>query len=330
MIFFEENKPLNKQILESLQPILSSSKHVSINEEQILNFVLEIDDETMSKFERDDFFCKIMRKHVPNKGDAIDLLGAFNSINFCYWSKNKADKWRYTSKISQKEEDGATALFLALIENYKKDNNIFTGSNLKALDQKNLKTIIINRNNIPLFNERLHILRDFGKTIETKYLNHFYNFVEVNARFKASKIITNLLFAFPSFNDSYKYNDKWIWFLKRAQLLLSMIHDQFEDFFDISVVEELTAFADYKIPMMLEKEGILKYSNELKEKIEKRELIPKDSRMELEIRASMIQAIEEIKKKSRRKITSAHIDNLLWEKSQRIHGNYHLTLTTAY
>lgn len=330
MIFFEENKPLNKQIVESLQPILSSSKHVSINKERLLNFELEMDEETLSTFERADFFCKMTKKHVLNREDAIDLLGVFASINFCYWSINKADKWKYYSKISEKEEDGATALYLALIENYKKNNNIFVGSNLKALDQNKLKTILINRNQIPLFNERLQILRDFGKIIERKYGNHFYNFIQANTKFNACEIITNLLIAFPSFDDSYKYNDKRVWFLKRAQLLISMIHDQFEDVFDNSVVAELTAFADYKIPMMLEKAGILQYSNALKEKIEKRKLISKDSQMELEIRASMIQAVEEIKKKSRIKITSAYIDNLLWEKSQKIHGNYHLTLTTAY
>lgn len=326
----EEGKPLNQQILESLKPILSFSKHVTINMERLVDFASKLDEKALSEIEKGDFSRELIRKYMQNKRDAVDLLGMFNSINFCYWSQKKADKWKYFSNITGTEEDGAKALFLALIENYQKDNHFFFGSNLKALDQNRLKRTLVNRNTMPLFQERLDILKEFGKTIEAKYDDHFYNFVKVNSQFNASKIISNFLRDFPSFDDSYPYNGKRVLFLKRAQLLVSMVHSIFSDIFDHSVIEELTAFADYKIPMVLEHLGTLQYSGELKERIRRRELIPKGSQMELEIRASTIFAIEEIKKKCQIKINSAQIDKLLWYKSQKIKRNYHLTVTTAY
>lgn len=326
--YLDEKKPLNLQILESLKPIFSHSKHVRINKEKLEAFALTLDKNKFSKNEKNNFPHKLINEYIQNESDRVDSLGVFNSINFCYWSQKNENKWKYFSTCEQTEKDGAEALLLSLIENYRKDSHFFFGSSLKSLDHKKLEKVIINRNEIPLFQDRLTILNEFGNTLEVKFDNRFSNFVKRNLGYNSSKIIMSILRDFPSFDDSYTYKGKRIWFLKRAQLLISNLSERRS--FSHPIRNELTAFADYKIPMVLENLGILEYSSELKGKIINRKLIPKASQMEFEVRAFTIYAIEMIKKKSRIKINSAQIDNLLWAKSQKIEGKYHLTRTTAY
>jgi hypothetical protein len=64
---------------------------------------------------------------------------------------------------------------------------------------------------------------------------------------------------------------------------------------ELSNLDKLTAFADYKVPQMLRKFGVLEYIPELANKIDGYKEIEAGSREEIEIRAATIWAIEEMK-----------------------------------
>ena len=89
------------------------------------------------------------------------------------------------------------------------------------------------------------------------------------------------------------WNGKEIYFYKRAQLAVYEVYRSTG--IKISGIENLTAFADYKIPQGLRKMGILSYSKELSEKVDSKKLIKRDSEEEIEIRANSIWAIEYMK-----------------------------------
>lgn len=105
---------------------------------------------------------------------------------------------------------------------------------------------------------------------------------------------------------------------------------------ELQNLEKLTAFADYKIPQILRRLGILEYSQELSAKIDNFELIEPGSKEEIEIRANTIWAIELLKQELKKKyefVTSSHVDSMLWLMSQTKTSDenpYHRTLTTAY
>ena len=150
----------------------------------------------------------------------------------------------------------------------------------------------------------------------------------------AMELLRLIVATFPSFDDSTTFEGKKVFFYKRAQLLVSDICQVFDGkgYGKLKNINELTVCADYKIPEMLRKLGILSYVPELAAKIANKVLIPKDSKEEIEIRANTIWAVEIIKQEIQKKISdidSMHIGDHIWLASGPI-KIYHRTLTTCY
>jgi len=146
-----------------------------------------------------------------------------------------------------------------------------------------------------------------------------------------------LVSEFPSFYDSSFYKEKEIIFHKRAQLLTSDICQMFKKQDLVSKnVDQLTACADYKLPQIMRRFGILEYTGELAKKIDAKIELAHNFEEEVEIRASTIWAVEFMKeeiKKRNPEITSMGIDDHLWLASQEKFADekpYHRTRTTAY
>ncbi len=89
------------------------------------------------------------------------------------------------------------------------------------------------------------------------------------ANYDAYKLCEILTDSFECFDDISTVDNKTIAFYKRAQLNSKMIHDILVHFGEkgLSSVDRLTAFADYKIPQLLRKIGIVSYSLELANKL---------------------------------------------------------------
>lgn len=87
-------------------------------------------------------------------------------------------------------------------------------------------------------------------------------------------------------------------------------------------IDELTAFADYRVPQSLERFGCLVYSSALLDKIKRLALIEQYSKEELEIRAGTIAACWQIVECTNEmlekqegcelRINSIVVDNFLW------------------
>lgn len=92
--------------------------------------------------------------------------------------------------------------------------------------------------------------------------------------------------------------------------------------FQIKNYESLTCFADYRVPQILAEKGILEYSPELLEKIEKKVVMDYGCQMEVELRACMIQAVEMICQRladteGKKKLSAIEVDWLLWQVGER-------------
>lgn len=107
-------------------------------------------------------------------------------------------------------------------------------------------------------------------------------------------ILTN---NFPNFQDHAIYNGHQIHFYKRAQLLIRHIYGYFhaKGLGEFTDIEELTMFADYRVPQCLTLWGIFVYSPELRGIIESKKEIPAGSAQEVEIRAATVVAVEQFK-----------------------------------
>lgn len=127
-------------------------------------------------------------------------------------------------------------------------------------------------------------------------------------------------------------------FQKRAQLAAAMLFEAFggAGWGRLARTDELTVFADYKLPQVLRRLGILNYDAELTETIRSRALIPAGHRREVELRIATIWAAELMRRELARRvpgITALHVDYWLWYAGRQQGPGvepYHRTLTTAY
>ena len=142
----------------------------------------------------------------------------------------------------------------------------------------------------------------------------------------------------PSFNDVARYENETVYFYKRAQILAVDLHGALNGtgWGGFSDMEQLTAFADYKLPQVLRSLGILHYVPALASMVDNHKFLDSGSPEEVEIRANTIWAVETIRQQLRRigKELKAHeIDWLLWKMGQEKKYRtkpYHRTKTIYY
>lgn len=199
---------------------------------------------------------------------------------------------------------------------------------------------------IPLLDERVANLRELGQRLQAMKGGDrpFTRFVE-RSQGSAPNLVEAIVEAFPSFDDAAWWRPTSgaepgieVRLLKRAQILVSDLAGALRDTPDIVIDhrDQLTAFADYKVPQVLRHAGILHYGRELAARIHARGLIPPGSREEIEIRAATIWGCELIRQRLAslgEPFTAGDIDWLLWNVGQSLPPTcepYHRTVTIYY
>ncbi len=264
--------------------------------------------------------------------EKLHFLFVFNSINFCYWGEPK-----WTLDYKNKKYDGAWGMVVAFGRAIEEGKLLLDAGYMASLDADELSYLFRGNVPIPLFEERLEILKEIGSTLIDRY-NGSFTAVMNKASGDALILLDLIVENFPSFADISFYKDREIFFYKRAQLLVSDIYNLFggQGYGQLTNIEKLTAFADYKIPQVLRKMGILAYSEELAVKVDRMNLIPENSEEEVEIRANTIWAVELIRRRLAERnthIEPIYINDQLWLQGQDKSPDdlpYHRTRTIHY
>ncbi len=309
-------------VLETTKSVVDNSSLVKISNESIHKLVESVKPEDLKVSELNLF------ANDWGWETSLKIIMAFNSVNYCYWAKKDEPKW--TVEIEGKKLDGAIALFRCLEEEVKRNPDFLNSNELTNLSDEHLEEILKGNTVIPLFRERLECLREMGKVDLLKVFHESEN--------DAIKLADLMISNFPKYNDVSEFDGKEVAFYKRAQLNSKMISDLLvgSGKEELGNLDKLTAFADYKIPQILRRFGVLEYTQELANKVDNFELVEPNSKEEVEIRANVIWAVELLKQELKKKydfVTSSHVDSMLWLMSQTKTSDekpYHRTLTTAY
>lgn len=319
-----------KIILESIKPVVRQSRYVRINQEAILEFAKTVTPKDLEKSEYSNE--TVIENASEEEQTAYGIV--YNSINFCYWGQ---PKWTIT--VNGESYDGSFGMLRALKRGLKNGYQLLNPQYLTSLSEEDLRTIFLGNVEIPLFEERLNLLRNLGQIVNRKFNGSFLNIIK-KGQFDAVKIVEVLVKDFPKiFNDTANYHSQKVVFHKRAQLVPAHLVD-LENFGLISKkitnYNQLTAFADYKVPQILRKFNILEYNNGLAKKIDNLIEIPAGSDEEIEIRANTIWAIELTTQKLKEKFPQANaakVDGIFWFKGQTKSPDdkpYHRTRTIWY
>lgn len=315
---------MNK-ILETTKQVTDNAAHVTIDREQVAKYALSFAHGSTRHWLS---AAPFDFSHLTDD-EKLHFLFLFNALSFCYWGEPK-----WTVEYDGKSYDGAWGMIVALGRGTKASVPILDATYCAGISREDFSEILQGNVEIPLFEERWRIIKELGSVASQRSFGTVVNSANGDVR----TLLNIILDTFPSFQDKSEYQGKTVCFAKRAQLLVSDIYNIFDGkgYGDLRGVDRLTACADYKLPQILRKFGILQYTPELAAKVDARIELPHDSPEEIEIRASTIQAVEWIKHEIQKHvpaITSIEINDHLWLATQEKFSDdkpYHRTKTTAY
>lgn len=319
---------MQQDILSTTKKVVENAKVVSINEKAIEKFC--------ELFSLDNLVTAELGNAAElDISESIGLVCVFNCVNFCFWAGKGEEKW--ATKINGEVIDGATGVFRALEEAYKSGLLLLDAHFLQNLNREKFNEILNGNTEIPLLNERVKCLNEAGEVLLKNFDGSFMKVFE-SAKGDAVELTNLFIKFFSSFNDYATFEGVKVEFHKRAQLNTDMINYRLakRGGKELSNLDKLTAFADYKVPQTLRKFGILEYIPELAAKIDLYEEIEAGSREEIEIRAATIWAIEQMKeflKPRFPQITARQLDDHLWSLGQTKSPEdkpYHRTKTIFY
>ena len=214
------------------------------------------------------------------------------------------------------------------------------GHYMRDMDLKEFKRIFTGNIEMPMADEKVEILNNVGITLVTKYDGDWINFIDDGPKKlydNGEGLVERLVRDFKRFDDHSIFENEKVYFLKLAQLAFWGIQRELSKrYFHIEDMENMTAFADYIIPVALESFGIVKYSSELKEKINSGILIDRDSIEEIEIRSTSIYVTAKLTelinnyKNEEEKIIIPQLDFKLWTDFHADERPHHLTKTIMY
>jgi hypothetical protein len=320
---------MNK-ILSSVEFVVKNAKHVRINNNALLKFASNF------KGRKNNHWLSEAPLDFSNFNDEeiLNFLLVYSATGFCYWGN---PKWHIDYEGVKHE--GSFAMIAAIMKAHKNGVKILNPEYRSKMDKEEYSKVleISKSNKILLFDERLKFLNESGKVIIDKYQGKVSNLFKF-AKGDVIKLIEILIKNFSTYDDSYKYKGKDVYFYKKAQLFISDVFQTFQNKGIGKLInsEELTALADYRIPQTFKNLGILEYSEYLENKIANGELIQGGSEEEIEIRASMIlavQLIHDIVKEREGKILPIEINDQMWLLRRLRFPNdevHHKTITTSY
>jgi len=266
--------------------------------------------------------------YVDGTSSTAQYLLVLDAINFCFWPDSDLE-YEHIAK-------GIKASVTA-------ESNCINATALASIDGPGLRKLVGWPRALPLEAERARLLREVGRVLCDHFEGEVSNLIR-SAQGSAAKLVDLVAQHFPGFRDHGVYKGQQVFLYKRAQIWVGDVWGAFGgrglgDFHDI---DQLTMFADYRVPVTLAELGILSYSPELLRKIEDGEQLMPGSEMELEIRACTVAAVERLRDcllerhrelmQTGRPLNSVLLDWWLWEEGEkkRSEQKHHRTLTIYY
>ena len=278
--------------------------------------------------------------HQPGApGNLPNWTLLLDALNFCFWAAPDGPRWRVTWHGAT--HDGYNALAAALSRAVEDGLPLSDAAWLAQLDAATLAEVLRpdeGAPSIPLFAERLSNAREVGRALRDRFDGQFGNAIE-EAGYDAVALEVTIEREFSSFADIAEWRGFPVPFLKRAQILVNDLRalSGGSGMGAIRGMDQLTAFADYKLPQRLRALGVLVYAEELAHTVDSYTLIAAGTEPEVEIRAATVWAVEALRRALRDRHgltrTAAEIDERLWVESQtRLPDErpYHRTRTIYY
>ncbi len=265
----------------------------------------------------------------------VAYILVLDTINFCFWPVAGTPRWEIghgPQKLS-----GYYGLAAALRQALESGSPLTDAEYLATLSREGLNAILGGRGMLQLLDARVRNLNELGRVLLNNYGGAATHLVEAAAgsAIGLARLVAKTL---SSFQDVAWYEGEMVYFYKRAQILAADLHGALHGtgFGRFTDIDQLTAFADYKLPQVLRQLGVLRYAAALENRIDRQVLLDPGSFEEVEIRANTIWAVELIRQEAGKggmELPARQIDWMLWNMGQEADYRvkpYHRVRTIFY
>lgn len=304
-------------VLRSTRNVLIHPRFLSINTEAIPELAVALE-ENMRLVE--------VQTTNPAKNESALVLAVqkafvFNVLNFCFWAEHYAQKWIVEWPQGSIFEGGAYALLAALNRAEAEEYPIYDANYLAHLSCGDARGIFRGNTGvlIPLLRERINNLREAGRVLCDHANGRFLEIVRITGH-DAINLVRALVMNFTSFSDTAYLDGQQVYFYKRAQICAHHICVLATHFPELNLYrsDQLTIFADYRLPQVYRHFNVLQYLPELARIVDTYTLIAPHGRIEVELRAATIWIAELVRQYFLGEYTAVQIDTTTWFLSQKI------------
>ena len=325
----------SKPVLTSVRPVVDASRHVRTNLEEV---------ERVADWLAYEPYAMGNTVMPFDPGDDPDQLTDYqmlvSSLNFAFSDFETGVKYEAVRHgESMSDSDGLVANILNardagvpvlsgawMAEATLADvEGVFTGSTIR----------------MPMLDERVEVLNAVGAVLVDRYGGRWANWVaDCAPRMYAdgNGLLDRLPVEFPRFRDISSYHGRDVLLFKLAQLSLWGLHatHRATGRFALEDLSDMTAFADYIVPVALRLMRIFEYSPELEARINEGDEIPRDSDEEIEIRAHTLYATAalteaiNVRRPADQQLVIPQLDYRLWKTYHATWWPHHLTRTIMY
>ena len=251
-----------------------------------------------------------------------------NCLNFCFWSERP---WRV--EYRGRWWTRTYAMYAGVLRAIAQDPAWLSARRWVEVDEPAVARLFAGEGEIPLLARRREVLNETGRCLAEQFGGEFAAATE-RAGGHARRLAFLLAECFPSFRDVADYRGRPVAFLKRAPICAADLHRAWQRCGGpgLSGVDELTVFADYRLPQYLRHVGVIAIEPALAERIERREELPPGSPEEVELRAATIWAGELIRRALGGAVPAWQLDFVLWQRSHdpEVRCEHHRTRTVFY
>jgi Queuosine salvage protein len=326
----------SRPVLRSVIPVVEASRHVRTSPEGIWSVAAWMAYEEFG-FPGGGVVDGLALGTDPDH--LMDLTLFETTLNFAFTDFDSGIKFEVVR--NGRVYSDTEAMVVCIQEAINRGVPILDGAYLATVMRSDLETIFTGNIEMPMLDERVEILNEVGAVLVERYDGRFHRFVKDCAPAMYSDgdgILERLVAEFPRFNDVSDYHGHAVEVYKLAQLGLWMLHRVLHTsgVWSLLDLNDMTAFADYIVPVGLNVLGILEYADDLEGRIEAGEMIERDSDEEIEIRAHTLYATALLTdavnaiRPSDKQLLIPEIDYRLWKTYHATFKPHHLTRTVMY
>ena len=321
-------------VLRSVVPVVEASRHVRTDPTEVERVAGWLAYEPLAWPEAP------AGLDAPLAPDATtDLILLTSSLNFAFSDFGTGVKFE-ADRAGRRwsDSDGMVACLLDAIE---AGVPVLDGDWMARATAADLERVFAGTIRMPMLDERARILNEVGPVLVDRYGGRWSRWLRscTPAMYAGGDgLLDRLPAEFPRFRDISEYHGREVRFFKLGQLALWQLHAAHRPIGDFSVTDlaDMTAFADYIVPVALRLMGILAYDEELERRIAAGDEIVRDSDEEIEIRAHTLFATALLTEAVNRRrppddqVVIPRIDYRLWKTYHATTWPHHLTRTTMY